>query len=67
MQITKEPYQKEHWTAALRALSLKDQCLVADRSHYYTLRTTATRLQQKNGTKYSFQRTGAVVKVWRVA
>lgn len=66
MQVVNEHYNKEAWAASLRALEVKTQCIVADAHNYATLRTTATRLQQKLGTKYSFKKLGKIVKVWRV-
>lgn len=67
MKILNEPFNKQQWTKALSALPVNDQCIEADLIYKGTLRTTATRLQQKTDMRYSFECSKTTVKVWRIA
>lgn len=67
MTIIKEKMPEENWTDLLFGLQIKEECLVAPLNKYNSLRTTATRLQKKNFTKYKFCRKSGVLKIWRKA
>lgn len=68
MEIIKEKFTTNKWTAALDGLIIKEDCLVADIEKYTSIRQQASKLSKKTGKKFSFRTDLETrkVKAWRV-
>lgn len=67
MPIIEEKMPEEEWTVQLENLKPVTECLLTTIDNYFTLRTTATRLQKKNNVKYKFVSNKATgeLKIWK--